>query len=45
MVAVIQEQERQHWFANNPNKTLPDNMKKPRSFRNLSGVDFIFKDN
>ena len=45
MIEAIQEQERQHWLADNPNKTLPDKMKKPRSFRNLSGVDFIFKDN
>ena len=43
MIAAIQEQERQHWLANNPNTTLPDNMKKPIAFRPLSGVEFILK--
>ena len=33
MIKAIQEQERQHWLANNPNTTLPDKMKKPTAFR------------
>ena len=43
MIAAIQEQEREHWLANNSNTTLPDNMKKPTAFRTLSGVEFILK--